>query len=340
MRSALATSALIMATLSLGFAAPAAAAITRLVDDGLVPCVAGGLPIHATIGAALAAAAPGETIGVCPGTYPEGVTIDKAGIVLQGVGLAKVVNPGGAKNGIIVDADNVTVQALDVSGFTSFDSCAIVAQRADGDVRNNRVHDNTYGICVQFADGTRVRNNLVEKNLQDAVFANTFDTAEISGNTLRSNGGYGIRVLNCDRPLQAVPSEVHHNNVSGNGSDGINADACAAIIGNNTLRNNAQSGPTFHGIHVVDSENAAVTRNNVQSSNIGILIDQSVGTAVSLNAVTFNTVGIDLVDADAATVSRNNVSRNTLVDCRWDQLGVNTFTANSCGTEDPAGAFD
>jgi len=338
MRSALATSALIMATLSLGFAAPAAA-LTRLVDDGLVPCVGGGLPIHDTIGAAVVAAAPGEAIGVCPGTYPESVTINKAGLVLQAVGLVKVVNPGAAVNGLIVNANNVTVQGLDVSGFTAFDGCAIVAARADGDVRNNKVHDNTFGICIQFADGTRVRNNLVENNGQDAVFASAFDSAEVFSNTLRNNGGYGIRVLNCDRPLGVVPTEVHHNSVIGNGSDGINADACPAIIANNTLRDNA-SGPTFHGIHVVDSENAAVTRNNVRTSNIGILVDQAVGTAVSFNSVTFNTVGIDLVDADAATVNRNNVSRNTLVDCRWDQLGFNTFTANSCGTEIPAGAWD
>ena len=78
----------------------------------------------------MAAAAPGEAIGVCPGTYPEVVTIDKAGIVLQGVGLAKVVNPGAAVNGIIVDADNVTVQALDVSGFTAFDSAATAGARS------------------------------------------------------------------------------------------------------------------------------------------------------------------------------------------------------------------
>jgi hypothetical protein len=39
-----------------------ALAVDRLVDGALAPCVAGALPLHPTIGAAVSAAAPGETI--------------------------------------------------------------------------------------------------------------------------------------------------------------------------------------------------------------------------------------------------------------------------------------
>ena len=68
-----------------------AAAVDRLVDDGLVPCLSGKLPLHGTISAAVAAAAPGETILVCAGKYSDNVVVPKADLTLKGQGLVRVV---------------------------------------------------------------------------------------------------------------------------------------------------------------------------------------------------------------------------------------------------------
>ena len=55
-----------------------AAAVDRLVDHALVPCTGHPVPVTPRSVPAVTAAAAGETIVVCPGTYSEHVTVDKA----------------------------------------------------------------------------------------------------------------------------------------------------------------------------------------------------------------------------------------------------------------------
>jgi parallel beta-helix repeat protein len=338
MRRALALYAFLIAIFTMGFAT-AAAAVDRLVDDNLVPCVSGGLPIHATINDAVAAAAPGEVIVVCAGTYSEFVEVFTDDLVIQAMGLVKLVSPGGPGVGFFVEANGVTIRGFDISGYTEADDCGIVASGIGGDILNNRVHDNDFGICVGFAEGMRIRSNVVENNASDAILPFLVEGLQVSSNTVRNNGGFGIWLLFCDF-AGPVQTNVHQNSVTGNGGDGIFADACPAIIQNNQVRNNALLGPDFHGIHIFDSEGAVVTKNIVQSSNVGIFVEEVFDCTVSLNSVSFNAVGIDVFESDGCTFTRNNVSRSDVIDCVWDEVGTHTFTANACVTEFPAGAWD
>ena len=339
MRNALAGCALVVAIFTFGFASPAAA-LNRLVDDNLVPCASGGLPIHSTITDAVNNAAPGETIGVCPGTYAESVTIFTDDIVLQALGVVKVVTPGGAPGfGLAAVANGVTILGFDVSGFSDPDECGIIAAGLGGDVRNNRVHENDLGICVIFAESARVRNNVIENNVTHGIFSFIIDSAQLSTNTIRNNGGFGMWIESCDFGGLA-PTDIHHNNITGHGGDGIYSVDCPGFIQNNTVRNNALLGPDFHGIHIFDSSGAVVMKNTVQSSNVGIFVEEVDTCTISFNSISFNTTGIDVLDSDGCTFARNNVSRSTIVDCQWDTLGTHTFTANACGTETPPGAWD
>ena len=58
-------------------------------------CTSGG---YATIQLAVAAAASGDTIQVCPGTYPELVTIDGVNLTLEGIphhAVSTIIYPNG-----------------------------------------------------------------------------------------------------------------------------------------------------------------------------------------------------------------------------------------------------
>ncbi|MDC0668029.1 hypothetical protein [Nannocystis radixulma] len=81
---------------------------------------AGGQPItvneqgkYSTLAAAVAAAPPGATITVCPGTYQEGVVIDRP-MTLLGAGQDKTfLDGGGTSTPILIDRVSVTIE-----GFT------------------------------------------------------------------------------------------------------------------------------------------------------------------------------------------------------------------------------
>jgi hypothetical protein len=64
------------------------------VVGGVVDCGAAGFA-YPTIQSAIAAAAPGDTVFICPGTYEEQVTIRTPGVTLEGSGIDQtVVKPG------------------------------------------------------------------------------------------------------------------------------------------------------------------------------------------------------------------------------------------------------
>ena len=310
-----------------------AAAVDRLVDDALVPCTADPVPIHATIGGAVTAAAPGETIVVCPGTYTEFVNVDKADLTLQARGLVKIVSPGTPGNGVSISASGVTFQGFDVSGFDATNTCGVITTAPDSVVRNNKAHHNNFGICGLGTTNYRFLNNVTEANGFNGIVSQN-GSGELSGNTSRHNGqtGAGIAVFGCSGALT-----VHHNLLTDNGLDGIFVQTCGAEIRNNTVRNPGTNG---RGITLFQTTGAVLTRNNVQTSSPGILVQNSTDGTLSLNSLSFNTIGIDLQASTGFTITRNNASRNTTVDCRWDGAGTHTFVANSCTTEVPAGAWD
>ena len=329
--------AVVCAVAGLIVAVPALAA-DRQVDDNLVPCVS-GLPIHGTIGAAVAAASAGETILVCAGTYSENVTVNKPDLTLRAQGVV-YLKPGAAPVAgiVVVNADGVTIQGFDISGFTS--GCGtrvgfgVSTSRVD--IRDNRIHGNSIGICMRGGTDLRVRYNTIQNNTDAGIFLRDTVAPEVSNNTVRNNGFSGIELLD------GQGAAIDHNALTGNQGYGIAvfasspfAPADGVVITNNTVR-----GPTSVGIVVSARTGVVLTRNLVQNAGQGVLLSYAKGATASFNSISFNAVGLDIGNTTGATVTRNNVSRSTIVDCRWDGAGVNVLTGNSCGTQDPAGAFD
>jgi parallel beta-helix repeat protein len=319
-----------------------AAAVDLVVDDNGVTCLS-GRPLHTTISAAVAAAAPGEKILVCAGTYSENVTVNKANLTIQGQGNARLRPGDPALNGINVAANGVTIRGLDVSGFSDISSFSVCGVRvgADGaDISDNRLSANFIGICVSGGSDHRVRYNVVQNNDLGIDIRNTSGSVDVSNNTVKNNAGAGIFAHQCAAPGVTID----HNAVTGSGTGifvgGIAVeDGCdGAVITNNTVRGGV--GPHPIGIGVSFSAGVVVTRNLVQDATTGLGLVDALGATASFNSISFNGVGIDIFTSDGVTVTRNNVSRSTIVDCRWDGDGVNVLTNNNCGTQDPAGAFD
>jgi hypothetical protein len=151
-----------------------------------------------SINAAVLAAAPGDTILVCPGLYKESVPILlKAGLTLQAQKRAQcntaddptkeaillynaTLNGGNPSEGFDIESANVTIDGFKVEPDPTIvlhDGVAIFASRVFSgyDIRHNVVKNNTFGIYVNSNGSapTHVRENCsLNNNLAGAASGN------------------------------------------------------------------------------------------------------------------------------------------------------------------------
>lgn len=182
----------------------------------------------ATIGAAVAAAAPGDTIVVMNGIYPEDVVIQKPLSLIAARGAQPVIEARGLSNGIFIDgmaaAPDPGVADVLVSGFTVRDA-------------------NFEGILVANAYDVTLKDNHVVNNDRSLEIANSscpgipaFETNE------GDDCGEGIHLMG------SVHATVTHNDVEGNSGGILTSDETGTSRGNLITYNYVHDNPYDCGI--------------------------------------------------------------------------------------------
>lgn len=134
-----------------GYGASASAATLCVNPGGTSGCMA-------TISAAVAAAAPGDTVAIAPGTYKDDIVIMKAISLVGPRSGGATIDATGMANGIFVDgmaaAPNAGVSNVLISGLTvrnaNFEGI-LVANASDVTLLDNHVVDNNRALDI--ADG-------------------------------------------------------------------------------------------------------------------------------------------------------------------------------------------
>jgi parallel beta-helix repeat protein len=223
-----------------------------------------------TIGAALAAASPGDVVNVAAGTYKESLTINMP-LSLVGADATKVViDATGLGVGIYVDGiDNKNLSGVFISGFT---------------VQNA----NFEGILVNNAAGITISGNIVQKN-------NLALTPSASGPTCPGIPDYDTSEgEDCGEGIHlngAVHSVVANNTVQNNaGGILVSDDAGAAhdnVIAGNSVINNVMD----CGVTLASHPPAAVTGS---TSPLGVYSNAVVANQISGNGLGGNGAGAGL----------------------------------------------
>lgn len=120
---------------------------------------------YGSIGAAIAAADPGDTIRVAPGVYREQLAIDRA---LTLIGEDWPVIDGGREGHVIEATAPVTVEGFAIRGSgTSVDveHAGIMVREATARVANNRIEDVLYGVYLKQAPNSTILNNTIRGKL-------------------------------------------------------------------------------------------------------------------------------------------------------------------------------
>jgi parallel beta-helix repeat protein len=260
---------------------------------------------YPTMQAGVAAAKPGDTVLVLPGTYTdssgEGVFVsigpDKPGLQLKAAGppgsvkIAGVVPmvSGQTWVGLWIDADNALVEGFDISGFQT----AIVAGE-------------TYG--GPLTQGARITRNNMHDCSAFGIYLGPSTNYELDGNTTHG-GVLGIDVQGPSPASSEGPSwnaHIHHNRANatscpsgGTAPTGIYvASAPGCKLDNNECENNG-----MFGIYLASSPNCTAERNKTDNNG-------AVGIPGMYNAVG-DGIGIYVGSSDNCTVVNNEANNNT-----------------------------
>jgi hypothetical protein len=281
-----------------------------VVDDDGAQCPTP----YTTISAAVAAAAPGTTINVCPGTYTESPTIDKS-LVLRSTGGRDVTTiqllPSGSPGATYTGAVFVNDPAADVTidGFSIIGHDAVGSGLANSNilirtansvtVTNSRMRIGAPGTGGNGDDGIGVVNYYGLSTGSLTVTNSEFSPANASGyRAFYANPGVGTFLFQNNQILgnftsrhvtEAVTSDVSNNVVTGTGasgnSGGLGVDNGAGTNLGATFRGNIVSNVSaglWIGYYSAVN-NVTATGNAFVNNDRGVFLRTAGSTNVTLN---------------------------------------------------------
>ena len=282
-----------------------------------------------SIGQALAAASPGDTVRVGPGVYRESLRVERA-VALVGDG-APVVDGGGRGHVVEATAPLVLRGFVLQSSGKSVDNedAGVMVRGARARVEYNRIEDVLYGVYLKdspgslvarnrirgkdlpdprrgdgirlwYSSGTRIVANRVERTRDVVIFFS--DSLEIRDNHI-SDGRYGLHYMYSD-----------HNRFEGNRF--VRNDVGAFLMYSADIRFTrnvfAESrGASGFGVGLKDADDVVARENLWVENQVGIYLDNSPRSRGSTNVfqenlIVFNDAGVRLLPSVAGNRFEGN----------------------------------
>lgn len=220
----------------------------------LTTCLSAGNILHvgegkafSSIRSALDVVQSGDQIIVHRGTYNEcPIIIDKS-ITFTGYGMP-VLDAMGQKEGIIIDADSVTVEGFEIrnTGYSYIEDRAGIRVKKTNHfiIQNNRLYLTFFGIYLEHAKSGIIRNNAVlGKPLGEA------------------NSGNGIHLWYC------ADVDIEGNLIRGH-RDGIYFE----FASNSHIRKNISEDNLRYGLHFMFSNDDIYTGNTFRDNGAGVAV--------------------------------------------------------------------
>ena len=237
---------------------------------------------HASISAAVSAAAPGDTILVSDGTYTENIVINKTGLTLlsENGSASTVVRPLLSSGHLFqVTAGNVTIRGFNMIGSGYYERAGIYGTSVSNcNFSGNQFSANHYGVHLTSSNNNTLTDNNASYNYYTGVHLTSSGNNTFINNTANYNSYAGFFLTSS---------------------------------ANNTFTNNTVSS-NYIGMQIGHlSNNAVLTDNTVSSSNYcGILLSSLSNTTLADNIVNSNGYGISIRTSANSTLANNGMSSN------------------------------
>lgn len=305
-----------------------------------------------SIAAALAAAAPGDTIVVHDGIYREtGLVVDKP-VVLEGRGRPRI-DGGGEGELLTVTASGVTVRGFELAhgGTASLrDLAGIRIQGADHVVvADNRILGCNFGIYLMRARDCAVRDNEVlgtpagvlengngihawscerlefSRNRvnrhRDGIYLEFVTDSQIEGNTVASCLRYGLHFMSAHR------NTYRRNEFTENGAGvAVMYSRGVTMEGNRFTRS---WGAAAYGLLLKDLTDSKITDNVFEGNTIGVTIQSSTRMVLERNQFTSNGWALQVQTSSTDNRYRSNNFVGNAFDLTSNgDLDLNEFEGN------------
>jgi parallel beta-helix repeat protein len=281
-----------------------------------------------TINAAIAAAHPGDTIKVDPGTYTEQVVIGKNLNNLKLIGanrqsfIAPAVNSQTAALVEVNGARNVTISGFTVSGpgngtgsigygiLVDGGGSATISNNHVTNIRDNPMSGDQNGVGIKVGGSTQgsatISRNTIDNYQKGGIVVNGSGShATVSHNTVEGAANNTVDPTNGIQFGRGATGTITRNKVSGNVFSGQVTDGELPFEGSLPL---AYQGV---GILLYQAGKVTVSYNTVNANDIGIWdFASGKGTQIRGNSASFsNFDGIVLEEVVEATLLSNNTAR-------------------------------
>jgi parallel beta-helix repeat protein len=309
-------------------------------------------PQYSTIQAAVNSSPTGTLIYVCPGNYPEQVTINK-NLTLQGLKLpgapglsASVISaPAG---GIVANTASLRTPSSHIAAqvFVKSPATSVTINNITVDGQNSGINScdpDLIGIYFQNASGTVTRSAIVNE-----VLGSGLEGCQSGEGIYIQSGSSKTSVVNVNNTIVA---NYEKNGITGN-EVGTTLNASA----NTVVGRGSTSGAAENGIQLAFGAQGTITNNSIADdiwapdtvsdpgdAAAGILVYASPDATVTSNRVTNTQFGIAVVtdssigNADSANVSSNVVSATRIFDAIDVCSNGNTVNSNTVNGADESG---
>ncbi len=293
-------------------------------------------------------ASEGDVIQICPGTYVENVTVDKALTIKSSAGASVTTVEAKESNKDVfeIKKDKTTIQGLTISKASNKAGIGIEKKlvrgkqdmvaltQSDGisncEIVDNILKDNKHGLSFSEVNQIEIRGNQFANNSEAGIYFKNSRECEIDGNQFEGNGD-GLYLENCDS-LKLINNEK----ISGNKGQGVHAVKCRhlEIIGNQILDNQENGilleeetaycrigGSSDDEINLISGNKKAGIKINGKGSVKNKIIKNTIGLSKNLKEKKPNFYGIWL--SDGAT--GNFIGERSLLENKGNIISGNTW---------------
>ncbi len=319
-----------------------------------------GFANYPTISAALTGAPAGATIDICPGTYPEQLTVTRnvslVGVSVGNSSLEHLVAPstGLVTNAMYLGTNNpVDAQIVVEKGVSAFTISGLTIDGNNSGITG--CAPDLVGILVQDASGTINGNAIINTNLGGqlegcqtglAVYVES-DAAGASAVAVTNNDVVNFQKNGITGNETNTGLTVTGNTVLGLGDDPANGQnsiqvgfGATGTVTGNVVGNDIYTGGGFSatGILIYASKNVGVRKNTISNTQGGVYVQGDNNGDADYPVITDNEVtttqtydGIDVCGLSNATISGNivNGSDQSAIHVDDECGGPSTATVNS-----------